>query len=79
MALQEFTDPEGTAWQVYEVVPQSRHRLIPQGHEAGWLVFESAAHKCRVVPIPSNWQTSSEAELLLLLQSGALIPKSERK
>lgn len=79
MALQEFTDPEGTAWQVYEVVPQARPKLIPRGQEAGWLVFESAMHKCRIVPIPANWQIFSEADLLLLLQSATRVPKSERK
>ncbi|CAN5653896.1 hypothetical protein BH23GEM5_BH23GEM5_03020 [soil metagenome] len=77
--MQEFTDPEGTAWQVYEVVPGSRPQLIPQGHEAGWLVFESATHKCRIVPIPPDWQTCSEEDLLLLLESATRVAKSEHR
>ena len=76
MALREFRDSNGTDWQVYDVVPQSRARLITPEIKEGWLVFECATRKVRVIPTPADWQSCSQDQLLAYLRSGAPAPKT---
>ena len=76
MALREFTDPEGTQWQVYDVVPTSAARLLTPDIQEGWIVFESATQKIRLIPPPSDWETCPEDQLLAYLHTGVSVPKT---
>ena len=76
MALRDFTDPDGTHWQVYDVRPDGAGRMVTPGLEDGWLVFESATHKCRIVPPPPDWETCPDEELLRLMRSCDPAPKT---
>lgn len=76
MALRELTDSDGTEWQVYEVIPTSGARMLTPDIKEGWLTFECAARKVRVAPIPADWQSCSEEQLLAYLRSGAPAPKT---
>lgn len=60
MALRNFTDSQGTAWRVWNVVPQyaaSRdEEMMTPGLQGGWLCFDSGNEKRRLSPIPVDWE-----------------------
>lgn len=70
MATRSFTGPDGTSWQVWDVVPgqhsdwpEQARKHLPEALGAGWLVFESAGEKRRLNPIPPGWDEESEQGL----------------
>ena len=70
MALREFLDSEGRSWRVWDVAPDQFHAATNwedylQGYIDGWLVFEAVdgSERCRLYPIPSGWETSSDGQL----------------
>ena len=71
MALREFTDPSGREWRVWDVTEQNMHPRT-RGEDwmrdflDGWLTFESVdgQAKCRLHPIPPNWETADDAQLV---------------
>ena len=76
MALREFLDSEGRAWRVWDVAPDQFHAATNwedylQGYIDGWLVFEAVdgSERCRLYPIPSGWDTSSDERLEELRRS----------
>lgn len=61
MASREFTDSADVVWRVWDVTPTHLHP-VTRGEEymepwaGGWLAFESATEKRRLVaPYPSRW------------------------
>ena len=76
MAYREFVDSQGVSWRVWSTVPSAGSRLRG-GFDQGWLTFErtSPEHAAtpaplrRLVPIPSDWETASDAQLDLMCQS----------
>jgi hypothetical protein len=49
------------------------------GLAKGWLVFESAHEKRRLHPIPDQWVSLGEAELVALLREAAPAPHGTRR
>lgn len=47
--------------------PQAPPIRVPQKLEQGWLAFQCEAERRRITPIPVNWSTMSDAELVELL------------
>ena len=76
MALRTITAPEGTVWHVYNVEPASTPRLVTPGLENGWLVFESDTHKCRINPVPEDWETRSDEELFAMMRAATPVRKT---
>lgn len=65
MALRTLTH-DGTEWTVWNVVPSLDTRLhiqLSPPVEAGWLCFQSAEEKRRIVPAPAGWEEWSDEEL----------------
>lgn len=52
-----------------------RRILLSQGYGSGWLTFESLDEKRRLNPIPSRWETMSEAELRTLCEKAKRVEK----
>lgn len=75
MASREFTDSQGTVWRVWDVTPTHLHPVTRGGEymepwAGGWLTFESAGEKRRLVaPYPSRWHEYGLAELELMLKA----------
>lgn len=93
MALREFTDPSGTFWRVYDIVPVERARthvpadvgkgrgranLLPQEMRAGWLCFESGGEKRRLIPPEPGWEVCADVELWVLCQRAETVQERER-
>ena len=55
-----------------------RIRMDP-GLAKGWLVFESAREKRRLHPIPAEWATLGDAELIALLRTAVPAPHVTRR
>ena len=61
MASREFTDSKGVVWRVWDVTPVHLHPVTKSEEfmepwAGGWLAFESAAEKRRLVaPYPPQW------------------------
>ena len=71
MALREFTDRSGRAWRAWDVSPETLHPSTRTEHYMrdyldGWLAFESVdgLAKCRLTPIPRDWDTATDDQLL---------------
>ena len=71
MALRTLV-ADGVEWTVWDVVPSSTARLRVAGAKAlaeGWLVFDCATEKRRLVPTPVGWDEWPDAELEAALRS----------
>jgi hypothetical protein len=72
MPLRSFHH-RGSEWTVWDTQPNSRSVLggqlaVAEEYSGGWLTFQSAEEKRRLVPVPSSWFELSEAQLGDLLQ-----------
>jgi hypothetical protein len=79
MALRTFISRDGSTWNVWNVVPTLMHRdqriALSVGMARGWLCFECAGVKRRIVPTPDDWETWSDAELETALADAAPITR----
>ena len=65
--MRTITDGTGIQWTVFEVKRPSddaRWTYLPEEYGNGWLCFESHISKRRLTPIPADWSTLSDNELL---------------
>jgi hypothetical protein len=74
VAYRELRDAQGRDWRVWDTHPQSvRHGSVPEDYAKGWITFECAAEKRRLIPIPSGWSELPEPELLDLLGAASAV------
>jgi hypothetical protein len=59
--------------------PRPRRIRIAASLAAGWLCFESAAEKRRLVPVPPGWQRMSDRGLEELCARAIAMPKTVRQ
>ncbi|MFN2636467.1 MAG: hypothetical protein ABR585_05545 [Gemmatimonadaceae bacterium] len=71
-----WTDPERRSG-VDRRVTNQRRITLGQGYSRGWLTFESLLEKKRLVPIPSHWEESSQADLREFCEKAKSIAKVE--
>ena len=74
MAYRNFTDRNGTEWEVWDVLPNSTVRHTLSG---GWLTFETAGEKRRLAPVPLYWVSAEDAELERLMHTATVVPRRE--
>jgi len=75
MASRDFTEPNGTYWQVWSTVP-IRGAVINPGFDKGWLTFESETGALRrLAPVPPGWEQLADESLVLLLRTSAEVPR----
>ncbi|HXD47665.1 MAG TPA: hypothetical protein VN600_02755 [Gemmatimonadaceae bacterium] len=59
--IREFVDASGVRWSVWSTVPDMRG--VMGSMQGGWLTFESAIGRRRLVPIPPEWESASTGTL----------------
>ena len=75
MPTKEFTDSKGVVWRVWDVTPTHIHPITKSEEfmepwVGGWLAFESASEKRRLVaPYPQNWHTYELAKLEMMCKA----------
>jgi hypothetical protein len=62
MAIREFTDSAGVKWRVWRTVPVTPS-VYDENLRAGWLTFECADVRKRLVPIPEEWEQATAERL----------------
>ncbi|HSU13787.1 hypothetical protein [Longimicrobium sp.] len=79
MALRSFTTRDGATWNVWNVVPTLGHKdrrvSLSVGMTDGWLCFECAGIKRRIVPTPSDWEGWSDEQLETALTEASLVER----
>ena len=80
MAHREFTDPDGTSWQVWDVRPATPSESIQLRTEyaRGWLAFESERGRRRLVPIPDGWDEWPDQRLCQACEKAIEQPDRKR-
>jgi hypothetical protein len=78
--MKTFRDTNGTDWTVFEVrrnvTQKGDWSYLPSGYSDGWLCFESASAKKRLIRYPERWREFSEEELERLLQQAQPAPRA---
>lgn len=78
--MRQIRDDAGVEWMVYEVNPsQGQWRSIdslPDGYRDGWLCFESATEKRRLLPLPTGWEEFAHEQLSGLLVSAVQVRRA---
>ena len=83
MAHRVFHDASANAWEVWEVRPtmadrRLRVRLADELRN-GWLAFQCTADRRRLTPVPTNWESMRDDELLMLLEQSQPVPARVRR
>ena len=60
--IREFTDSNGVNWRVWSTSPSHTNLPSPDWKD-GWLTFECASAKRRLVPIPDGWDVVPLSQL----------------
>jgi hypothetical protein len=77
--MRTFRDSAGTDWTVFEVRRQVSTKgdwsYLPNGYTNGWLCFENASAKKRLVRFPERWREFTDTELGKLLGQAQPAPR----
>ncbi|HVE79923.1 MAG TPA: hypothetical protein VNA89_13745 [Gemmatimonadaceae bacterium] len=84
MAVREFVDARGVKWTAWDVTPEAMHPITAveyfmADYREGWLCFESAAARRRLIGYPPDWAERSEAELASLCEQAELVQRRQPK
>lgn len=65
MPIREFTDARGVTWRVWSTTPAVGGRIggVAATFTRGWLTFECAEGRRRLIPIPPEWEDAHLPEL----------------
>ena len=78
--MKTFRDSSGTDWMVFEVrrnvSAKDDWSYLPNGYSDGWLCFESATAKKRLIRYPERWRDFSDPELEKLLGEAQAAPRA---
>ena len=78
--MKTFRDSADISWTVFEVRRQITSKregdLLPSGFSDGWLCFECAGQKRRLVRYPNAWRELSDVELEKLLAQAQQAPRT---
>jgi hypothetical protein len=70
--MREFTDSAGVAWRVWSTVPRA-DAVYDESLRSGWLTFESADTRKRLVPIPRGWEDATPERLDLMCRAAEVV------
>lgn len=82
MAQRTITDARGTVWSIWDVHPATAAEtvriVLPEAMRTGWLAFETADERRRLLPIPEGWEAFSDLELEQLCRRATVVPRNRR-
>jgi hypothetical protein len=74
MPERTFQDSSGIEWLVYDCTPRPDiKRGFARDYQAGWLCFQSATEKRRLVKYPLDWESYSVAQLEDLCEAAVIV------
>lgn len=73
MPIRDFTDSTGVRWQVWATTPT--HGNVRPQFTGGWLAFESADERRRLVPVPDAWTDADDGVLRELLAQAVAVAR----
>ena len=77
--MRNFRDASGDDWTVFEVrrhvSTKGEWSYLPNGYSNGWLCFENATSKRRLVRYPERWREFNDGELENLLAEAQPAPR----
>jgi hypothetical protein len=80
LSMRIFRDSTGGEWTVFEVRRQVSTKgdwsYLPHGFNSGWLCFENATSKRRLVRYPDRWREFGDVELEKLLGQAQPAPRT---
>jgi hypothetical protein len=85
MASREFTDTDGVVWRVWDVTPVHLHPATKaeefmEPYAGGWLTFESATEKRRLIaPYPPRWAEYDLQQLQLLCRAAKPVARKRKQ
>lgn len=77
----EIEDEHGVRWAAFEVHPSisAERPSVRERFRDGWLAFDSGVDTRRVAPIPPEWRSLADAELLQLLKTAEPATRREER
>ena len=77
MPIREFTDSLGTRWLVWSTVPSpSNANGVLGSMRDGWLTFDSADGRRRLIPIPAGWEEAPSEKLQLMCRAAEAVRRT---
>ena len=74
MPERTFQDSSGTEWLVYDCAPRADLvRGFARDYQKGWLCFQSATEKRRLVNFPPDWEAYSARQLEQLCEKAVIV------
>lgn len=75
--VREIEDERGVRWAVFQVHPSSREgrTTVRERYRQGWLAFDSGLEVRRLAPIPPEWESRGDGELLELCTRAERAPR----
>lgn len=74
MPERTFQDSSGTEWLVYDCAPRpDQVRGFALDYQGGWLCFQSATEKRRLVKYPRDWESYSLSQLGQLCEDAVIV------
>jgi hypothetical protein len=70
--MREFTDSAGVAWRVWSTIPRA-DAVYDESLRSGWLTFESADTRKRLMPIPRGWEDATPERLDLMCRAAEVV------
>ena len=75
MPIREFTDSAGVTWRVWQTVPRATS-VYDEALRSGWLTFETAGMRKRLVPIPRKWEEAAPERLELMCRAAEVVRRT---
>ena len=74
MPERTFQDSSGTEWLVYDCAPSPEQKKgFARDYQSGWLCFQSATEKRRLVKFPKDWESYSVSQLEKLCDDAVIV------
>jgi hypothetical protein len=74
----EVEDAQGVRWLIFAVYPSpdtAQRASLREPYRSGWLAFDCGLETRRVAPVPENWTSLPDADLIALIATAEVAPR----